>query len=74
MMGKLFKKDSNHKLYVLYVLLLTPCRRIGLDEIERPCGEIPETEPVPGDAHHQVSALAEDQLLDSRSHPVEVTK
>ena len=42
--------------------LLTPRGRVGLDKIERSCSEIPEAQASPRDAHHQVRALADDQL------------
>ena len=42
--------------------LLTPRGRVGLDKIERPGSEIPEAQAGPRDAHHQVRALADDQL------------
>ena len=41
---------------------LTPCGCVGLDKVERPGCEIPEAQPGPRDAHHQVRALAENQL------------
>ena len=51
--------------------MLTPCRHVGLDKVERPGGEIPESQAGPRDAHHQVGSLAEDQLVDARLHPVQ---